>query len=77
MRIEDMSYEDAIEELEKIIEELESNDLSLKDSMDKFKRGIALYNHCNEILSKMEGEVKVLIKDDNGNLNDEDFFVEV
>lgn len=77
MRIEDMSYEDAIEELEKIIEELESNDLSLKDSMDKFKRGIALYNHCNEILNKMEGEVKVLIKDDDGTIKDEDFFVEV
>ncbi|HHV45561.1 MAG TPA: exodeoxyribonuclease VII small subunit [Tissierellia bacterium] len=77
MKIEDMSYEDAVEELEKIVEELENDNLSLKDSMEKFKRGIALYNYCNKILSSMEGEVKILLKNDNGILEEEDFSVEV
>lgn len=77
MKIENMTYEEAVEALEKIIEELENDNLSLKDSMEKFKRGIALYNHCNDILNKLEGEIKILIKDDEGTLNEEDFSLEV
>lgn len=77
MKIEKMSYEEAIDKLEKIIQELENDNLSLKDSMEKFKNGIALYNHCNEILNKAEGEIKILLKDDDGTLKDEDFSMEV
>lgn len=77
MKIDKLTYEEAVRELEEIIEELESENLPLKDSMEKFKKGMALYNHCNEILNKVEGEIKVLLKDDEGILYEEDFFVEV
>ena len=72
-----LSYEEAIEELEQILETLEDGNLSLKDSMEKFKRGVELYNYCNEILKDVEGEVKVLLKDQNGNMNEEVFDLEV
>ena len=72
-----LSYEKAIEELEQILEALEGGDLSLKDSMEKFKRGVELYNYCNEILKNVEGEVKVLLKDQDGNMNEEVFDLEV
>ena len=72
-----LSYEKAIEELEQILEVLENGDLSLKDSMEKFKRGVELYNYCNEILKNVEGEIKVLLKDQNGNMNEEVFDLEV
>ena len=72
-----LSYEEAIEELEQILETLEEGNLSLKDSMEKFKRGVELYNYCNEILKDVEGEVKVLLKDQNGNMNEEVFDLEV
>ncbi len=77
MKIENLTYEEAIEKLEKIIKELEGENLSLKDSMEKFKEGVALYNYCNEILNKVEGEIKILLKDDEGNIDEEDFFMEV
>ncbi len=37
MNKEKLSYEEAIEELEEIINALESGELSLKDSLDNFK----------------------------------------
>ncbi|NMB08314.1 MAG: exodeoxyribonuclease VII small subunit [Tissierellia bacterium] len=73
----DLSYEEAVKELEQILKDLESGELSLKDSLDKFKRGVDLYNYCNEILKHIEGEVKILLKDKNGNLNEEVFDLEV
>ncbi len=72
-----LSYEEALKELEQIIEELEGDDLSLKDSLEKFKRGVFLYNYCNEILRNVEGEIKILIEDENGDLEEKDFYLEV
>lgn len=72
-----LSYEEALKELEQIIEELEGDDLSLKDSLEKFKRGVFLYNYCNEILRNVEGEIKILIVDENGDLEEKDFYLEV
>ena len=72
-----LSYEEAIEELEQILKDLEEGDLPLKVSMEKFKRGVELYNYCNNILIDIEGEVKVLLKDENGNINEESFDLEV
>lgn len=73
----DMSYEEAIKELEDILEDLEREDITLEDSLKKFKRGVALYNYCNGILKDMEGEVKILLEDDEGNMTEEDFQMEV
>lgn len=76
MKNNKMTYEEAINELEKIIEELEDEDLTLKSSLEKFKRGVALYNYCNGLLKGMEGEVKILLKDEDNNI-EEDFYMEV
>ncbi|MCF6465609.1 exodeoxyribonuclease VII small subunit [Clostridium sp. Cult2] len=77
MKNSKLTYEEAIKELEEIIEELEEENLSIKDSLEKFKRGIALYNYCNDMLKDIEGEIKILLKDENDNLEEEDFYMEV
>ncbi|MCF6464256.1 exodeoxyribonuclease VII small subunit [Clostridium sp. Cult1] len=77
MKKNNLTYEEAVKELEGIIEDLEKENLPLKDTLEKFKRGVALYNYCNEILKEVEGEVKILIKDENENYVEEDFFMEV
>lgn len=77
MKNENLTYEEAIKELEQIIVELEGENLTLKHSLEKFKRGVFLYNYCNEILKDVEGEIKILLKDENGNLEEEDFYMEV
>ena len=77
MKNNDLTYEKAIKELEEILEDLENDNLSLNESLEKFKRGIALYNHCNEILNHAEGEIKILLKDEEGSFQEEDFDMEV
>ncbi|MBU5254876.1 exodeoxyribonuclease VII small subunit [Tissierella praeacuta] len=77
MKNKKLTYEEAISQLEGILKELESYDCTLDESMDKFKKGIELYNYCNELLSEKEGEIKILLKDNNGEMTEMDFPVEV
>lgn len=76
MEIKNLSYEDAIIELENILEELELDECTLAESLERYKKGILLYRHCNEILSGVEGEVKVLLADEKDILDELDFLRE-
>ena len=64
MDVNKLSYEEALKELEEIICFLEKEDYSLSDAMDKFKSGVKIYKHCNALLSKAEGEIKILLGDE-------------
>ena len=66
MKTNSLTYEEAVLKLEGILKELESGDCSINDTMEKFKMGVELYNYCNDLLGKAEGEIKVLLKDDGG-----------
>lgn len=77
MKIDNLSYEETITELENVLKELEADECTLSESVERFKRGITLYNHCNELLSKAEGDIKIILKDNNGNITDEEFLMEV
>jgi exodeoxyribonuclease VII small subunit len=61
--VEGLSYEQALAELEKIVASLETNKLSLEESMSLFERGQALTRHCIELLDKAELRVKQLSGD--------------
>jgi exodeoxyribonuclease VII small subunit len=61
--VEELSYEQALSELEIIVASLEANRLSLEDSMALFERGQALTKHCIELLDKAELRVKKLSGD--------------
>lgn len=76
MKKNNLTYEEAIAMLESILKELEDDSCTLNESVDKFKKGVQLYNYCNELLSKAEGEIKILLKDDNGDLKDVEFPME-
>lgn len=73
--IEKLSYEEALDELEKILEALEKDHHTLEESLEMFKRGIELYKYCNNILSKTEGEIKILLDEDKS-LDEYDFIKE-
>lgn len=73
MGLNNMSYEEGIKKMEKIIGDLESGELTLDEALENFKKGIEIYKHCNNILNKVEGEIKVLIKDDENHILEEDF----
>ena len=61
-----MNFEENVEQLEKVVQELENGNLNLEDSIKKFEEGMAIYKKCNEILEEAEKKITVLIKKDDG-----------
>src|SRR5262245_26361499 len=59
-------FEIALEELESVVEQLESGDLSLEDSLAVFEKGVSLVQYCNQKLTEVEKRVEVLVKDKEG-----------
>jgi len=59
--IEELTYEQAIKQLEKIIETLETNDLPLDESIKLFEQGQKLANYCSELLDKTELKVQQIL----------------
>jgi exodeoxyribonuclease VII small subunit len=58
--VDDLSYEQALAELEEIVASLEANKLPLEESMKLYERGQALTRHCLELLDHAELRVKQL-----------------
>ena len=60
--IEDLTYEQALNELEEIVTNLESDDHSLEQALAMFERGQALAQHCAQLLEKAELKIQELSK---------------
>ena len=58
--VDKLTYEEALQELEKIVADLEAGEGSLDDSLRLFERGQALARHCSELLQKAELKVRSL-----------------
>ncbi len=71
---EDINFEDAMKELEKIAEELEKGNLSLDESVSKFEDGMKLSKKCSDLLDTAEKKITMLIND-NGTIEEENFNV--
>ncbi len=56
------NFEENMQGLETIVQELEKGDLNLEDSIKKFEEGIELSKKCNEILEDAEKKITILIK---------------
>ena len=64
--MKDISFEKALENLGKIVEDLEAGDLSLDDSLKKYEEGVKLVRVCQEKLGKAKEKIEVLSKDEKG-----------
>lgn len=62
--IEELTYEQARDELENIVSALETEKHSLQEAMAIFERGLALTRHCTELLDKAELKVQQLSGDE-------------
>lgn len=58
-------FEKSLEELEGLVEQLESGDLSLDESLKQFKRGVELTRHCQGVLEDAQQTVEQLLKVDD------------
>jgi exodeoxyribonuclease VII small subunit len=65
---EKKKFEEALEDLEKVIERLESGELSLEESLAAFEEGVKLVNLCNQKLTEVEKKIELLVKDKEGKL---------
>ncbi len=61
-------FENALKELEQIVEQLEDSELPLDDALKLFERGIKLSQFCSAKLDDAEQKVELLIKGANGAL---------
>ncbi|NLP03569.1 MAG: exodeoxyribonuclease VII small subunit [Fibrobacter sp.] len=61
-----LSFEQSLEELERIIEELEREDLSLEDALRYFEQGIGMIRTCDSQLKSAQGRLTELFKGENG-----------
>lgn len=62
------TYEAALEDIERIVEQLESGELSLEDSLAVFEKGVGLTKYCYQKLDEVEKKIELLVKDKDGRL---------
>jgi exodeoxyribonuclease VII small subunit len=65
-----LSFEKAIEKLEKLVDELETGDLPLDKALAKFEEGIKLSRLCQQKLDETEKKVSMLTENADGVLNE-------
>jgi exodeoxyribonuclease VII small subunit len=63
--LEDMSYEDALQELEELVQTLETGENDLKKTLLYFERGQALASYCISLLDEAELKVEEVLKEDD------------
>lgn len=61
--IEELTYEQALNELEGIIQDLESDEHTLEQTLAMFERGQALARHCAKLLERADLKVQELSGD--------------
>lgn len=75
MSKEKVSFEESIKKLEEIANELETGNLNLDESVEKFEEGMRLSKECTKMLDDAEKKISILIKKDEEIL-EENFNVE-
>jgi exodeoxyribonuclease VII small subunit len=65
-------FEECLQRLEKIVQELEKGDIPLETSLTLFEEGMQLSSACRKELDQAEGKVEILLKK-NGKLQAEPF----
>ncbi len=55
---ESLSFEQALNELQSVVEQLEAGQLSLQDSLTLYKRGQQLSQRCNALLDAAETQIE-------------------
>jgi exodeoxyribonuclease VII small subunit len=60
------SFESSLEELERVVRELEQGDLPLERSLELFEQGVALSRECQERLNQAERRIEILMRDNKG-----------
>ncbi len=60
------TFESSLEELERIVRQLEQGELTLEKSLELFEQGVKLSRDCQERLSQAERRIEILMRDNQG-----------
>ncbi len=66
-------FEDLLNKLERIVNNLEDGDLKLDDAIKKYEEGMKLSSLCSKKLNEIKKRIEVLVKDSSGNLIKKEF----
>ena len=66
--VSQMSFEDALAELEQIVRGLEGGQQKLEDAITAYERGAALRRHCEAKLAEAEARVAAIVERADGTL---------
>lgn len=67
--IAELSFEEALAELERIVRGLEAGQLKLEDAINAYERGTALKRHCETKLADVEARVLAITERSDGGLS--------
>jgi exodeoxyribonuclease VII small subunit len=71
-KVEELSFEDAMEQLEVIVEKLEQGDVPLEEAISMFQDGMQLSKDCHNKLTSVEKQMDQILHAD-GELEKTDF----
>ena len=69
----ELNFEETMQKLEKIVQELEKGELNLDDSINKFEEGMKLSKNASKYLEEAEKKITVLINSKDGEISEEEF----
>ncbi len=74
--VEEIAFEKALERLEKIVEALETGNISLDEALKKYEEGVRLSRACQKKLAQAEKKIEILTRSLDGSLKREPFELE-
>ena len=70
--MQEKDFEQSMQDLEKIVTELEKGDLNLDESVKKFEEGMKIAKQCNNMLEEAEKKITILLEKD-GEIEEKNF----
>jgi exodeoxyribonuclease VII small subunit len=73
---QEKAFEEALRELEEIVNRLEQGDLPLEEALQLFEDGVKLSRYCHTKLNEAQKRVEILLKDESGKMTAQPFKTE-
>jgi exodeoxyribonuclease VII small subunit len=67
------AFEEALRELEEIVNRLEQGEISLEEALQLFEQGVKLSRSCHTKLDEAQKRVEILLKDESGKMTRQPF----
>ena len=69
----EMKYEEALAQLEAIVDKMEKGEMTLDESIESFQKGIELSKYCSQRLDDVEKRITLLIEGEKDAIKEEEF----